>query len=97
MTKDQMTPLEKTEALYAELVAGYGGGSDRETRAAAKLLMVALAKLKEHAGPGWQSLAEEYIHMLRDDPARFERLLEANRGHGKQQRVDPDGVDTLIA
>ena len=31
-----MTPLEKAEALYLELVAGYGEGSDRELRAASK-------------------------------------------------------------
>ena len=40
-----MTPLEKVEALYDELVAHYGAGEDKEIRAAAKLLLVALAKV----------------------------------------------------
>ncbi len=78
-----MTPLEKVEALYAELVDWYGEGSDRETRAAAKLLMVALLKLKEHGGIGWQGLVDEYLLMLRNDPERFQRMLEANRGESK--------------
>ncbi|AGA90680.1 hypothetical protein Thimo_1915 [Thioflavicoccus mobilis 8321] len=78
-----MTPLERVEALYEELVDWYGEGADRETRAAAKLLMVALAKLQTHGGPGWQGLVEEYLLMLRNDPDRFARLLEANRSNRK--------------
>lgn len=78
-----MTPLEKAEALYAELVDWYGEGGDREIRAASKLLMVALLKLKEHGGVGWQGLVDQYLLMLRNDPERFQRLLEANRGETK--------------
>jgi hypothetical protein len=47
-----MTPLEKVEALYQELVAWYGEGSDREIRAASKLLMVALLKLESTGDSG---------------------------------------------
>jgi hypothetical protein len=78
-----MTPLEKVEALYGELVDWYGEGADRETRAASKLLMVALVKLKEHGGFGWQGLVEEHLIMLRNDPERYARMLEANRGEEK--------------
>jgi hypothetical protein len=78
-----MTPIEKVEVLYEELVAWYGEGTDRETRAAAKLLMIALLKLKEHGGSGWQSLVDAYILMLNTDPERFRRVLDAGRGEQK--------------
>ncbi|HYN77336.1 MAG TPA: hypothetical protein VES73_06045 [Lamprocystis sp. (in: g-proteobacteria)] len=80
-----MTPIEKVEALYDELVAWYGEGGDRETRAAAKLLMIALLKLNEHGGLGWQGLVEEYMLMLKNDPERFQRVLEANRGESRSR------------
>ncbi|MBK1724104.1 hypothetical protein CKO23_17955 [Thiocystis violacea] len=92
-----MTPLEKTEALYRELVAWYAEGPHRETRAAAKLLMVALLKLKEHGGPGWQGLVDEYLIMLRNEPERFQRMLDANRGKEKRPGAGPDRSDSLIA
>ncbi len=75
-----MTPIEKVEALYDDLVAWYGEGQDRECRAAAKLLMIALLKLKDHGGFGWQGLVEDYVLMLKNDPERFQRVLDANRG-----------------
>ncbi|WP_295389334.1 hypothetical protein [uncultured Thiodictyon sp.] len=75
-----MTPIEKVEALYDDLVAWYGDGQDRETRAAAKLLLVALLKLKEHGGFGWQGLVEDYVLMLKNDPERYQSVLDANRG-----------------
>ena len=78
-----MTPLEKAEALYQELVNWYAEGSDREIRAASKLLMVALLKLKEHGGFGWQGMVEDYMLILKNDPERYEKMLDANRGEGK--------------
>jgi hypothetical protein len=78
-----MTPIEKVETLYDDLVTWYGEGQDRETRAAAKLLMIALLKLKEHGGFGWQGLVEDYVLMLKNDPERFQRVLDANRGESK--------------
>lgn len=80
-----MTPLERVETLYQELVHWYGEGTDREVRAASKLLMVALLKLKEHGGFGWQGLVEDYLLMLRNDPDRYLAMLEANRGEGKKR------------
>ncbi len=92
-----MTPLEKAEALYQELVAWYGEGADRETRAASKLLMVALIRLKEHGGPGWRDLVEDYLTILKNDPERYQRMLESNRGKGKRHGANADGSDSLIA
>lgn len=81
-----MTPLERAEALYEELVGRYGEGEDREIRAASKLLMVALLKLKEHGGFGWQGLVEEYLIMLKNDPERYQKMLDTNRGERKERK-----------
>jgi hypothetical protein len=78
-----MTPLERVEALYHQLVADYGEGKDREVRAASKLLMVALLQLQEHGGPGWQGMVEDYVLMLKNDPERYRSMLDANRGVNK--------------
>jgi len=74
-----MTPLEKVEALYEELVTHYGDGQDREIRAAAQLLLVALAKFKKHGGQRGVDLAGEYLNLLRYEPEKLERILQANR------------------
>jgi hypothetical protein len=74
-----MTPLERTEALYRELVLHYHEAEDAEVRAAAKLLMVAIAELRRHGGPGWPDLIEEYLRIARQDPERFDRMLKGNR------------------
>ena len=85
-----MTPLEKVEALYRELVDWYGdGASDREVRAASKLLMVALFELARHNRFGWQGLVEDYLLMLKNDPERYRRMLEANRGGRKEGADEP--------
>ena len=78
-----MTPLEKTEALYGELVTWYGEGDKKELRAASKLLMVALDKLHEHGEHEWQALVKSYIDILANDPADFQRMLDAQRGEKK--------------
>ncbi len=79
MSQDPQPPIERVEALYAELVQHYGGGDQRELRAAAKILMVALAKFREHGGPQWAALLDEYVDILKQDPRRFQRMLESNR------------------
>lgn len=81
----EITPLEKVEDLYGDLVAWYGEGTDREIRAASKLLMIALLKLKEHGGFGWQGLVEDHLLMIRHDPERYQRMLDANRGERKEE------------
>jgi hypothetical protein len=78
-----MTPLEKVEALYEELVDWYGEANDREIRAASKLLMVALVELKAHGGFGWEGLVDDHLFMLKNDPERYRRMLDANRGERK--------------
>lgn len=81
-----MTPLEKAESLYEELVSSYGNGSDRELRAAAKLLMVALDRLRTHAGDDWQSLVYSYVDILARDPERFRQMIESQRGASKTDK-----------
>lgn len=74
-----MTPLEKVEALCDDLVAHYGEAEDREIRAATKLLLVAVARLKAQDKAGWEELVEEYVALARHDPEKFERVLAGNR------------------
>ena len=76
-----MTPLEKTEAFFDELVTHYGEGEDREIRAASKLMLVALAKFKEHGSPRGIELADEYLNLIKYDPEKFERIMQSNRSH----------------
>lgn len=73
-----MTPLERVEALHSELTSHYGDAKDREIRAAAKLLLVALDKFRTHGGTNWFALIDEYVQMVKHDPAKFERVLLAN-------------------
>ena len=61
-----MTPLERVEALYDSLLAHYGEGEDREIRASVKLLLVALDRLKRHAGPHWRQLVNEYLEIAKE-------------------------------
>jgi hypothetical protein len=83
-----MTPLERVEILYRELVEHYHEAEDAELRAAAKLLMVAIAELKRHGGPGWQGLLDEYVQIAREDPARFDRMLQGNRSNPSRPTGD---------
>ncbi len=78
-----MTPLEKTEALYEELVTWHENGDKKELRAASKLLMVALNKLHDHGGRDWETLVQSYVDILANDPAHFRRLLDSQRGEMK--------------
>ncbi|MCX4191400.1 hypothetical protein [Methylophaga sp. OBS1] len=82
----EFTPLEKIEVLYNELVNWYGEADKKELRVAAKLLIVALEKFSIHAGAGWQQMVQEYVDILKQDPDKFERILESNRGELKQKK-----------
>lgn len=79
-----MTPLDKVEFLYQHLVEFYGEANDREIRAASKLLMVAFAQLKAHAGPQWRALIEEYLQILVDEPQKFEKMMNTHRSSFKE-------------
>jgi hypothetical protein len=74
-----MTPLDKVEVLYRELVYSYGEGSDKEIRAASKLLMVALDEIKRHGGPQWREIVEEYMQILAENPQKYEKILATHR------------------
>jgi hypothetical protein len=80
MAKTPQSPTDRVEALFHELVAHYGAGDDRELRAAAKLLLVALAKFRAHGGEHWHTLLDEYVNIVKRDPVRFERMLQSNSG-----------------
>jgi hypothetical protein len=82
-----MTPLDKVEVLYQELVRSYGTAKDADIRASSKLLMVALYNLKQHAGNQWHALAMEYLDILQQDPARFERFMQSNRSVYEDQEL----------
>ncbi|EXJ14411.1 hypothetical protein [Imhoffiella purpurea] len=92
-----MTPLEKVEALYEELVVSYGDGRQREIRAASKLLLIALFELKEHDNRGWQDLVEDHVRMLRDEPERYRRLIDANRGRTKGLGLEDADLQDFVA
>ena len=74
-----MTPLERVEVFYRELVAHYHEAEDAELRAAAKLLLVAIAEFKRYGGADWERLLDEYVEIAKKDPARFERMVRGNR------------------
>jgi hypothetical protein len=73
-------PLSRTEAFYDDLVAHYKDGEAREIRAASKLLLVALDKFRNYGGSDWQSLVDEYITMVKENPAKFDRIVKSQRG-----------------
>ncbi|MBK1629440.1 hypothetical protein CKO31_01545 [Thiohalocapsa halophila] len=78
MSAKQPSPTERVEALFEALTSHYGDGDDRELRAAAKLLLVALDKIRTHGGRNWPSLLDEYIQIVKHDPERFARMLQSN-------------------
>ena len=85
MPKDRLSTTDRVEALYKSLVEHYGAGDDREIRAAAKLLMVALWQFRAHGGHNWAGLVDEYVRLIKGDPERFERMLESNAGRSADE------------
>ena len=78
-TVEELSPLQKVDQLYEELVAHYGDAEDRNLRAAAKLLLVALEKFQIHAGPEWVKLVNEYLSMVADNPQKTRRIMHCQR------------------
>ena len=74
-----MTPLDKVEVLYRDLVLHYEDAEDAEVRAASKLLMAALYNLRQHAGRQWHEVVQEYLEIIQQDPDKFERFMDSNR------------------
>ena len=85
-----MTPLARVEVLYHDLVAHYQGAEDAEVRAAAKLLLVAIAELKRYGGAGWAATVREYLGIAEDDPAQFDRILRASRNDAATGTTEED-------
>lgn len=81
----EFTPLEKVESLNKELVDWYGEADKKELRVAAKFLMVALEKISIHGGHAWHDLVAEYVDILKNDPEKFQKILESNRGELKSK------------
>ena len=82
----ELTPLEKVESLYSEIVSWYGEAEKKEQRAAANLLLVSLDKLATFEGENWHQLVIEYVDILKNDPDRFQRILLSNRGELKTKK-----------
>lgn len=82
----EFTPLEKIEALYEELLDWYGEADSKQLRVAAKFLLLALEKFSIHGGNNWHELVTEYIDILRKDPEKFQKIIEANRGELKEKK-----------
>jgi len=82
----ELTPLEKVESLFKELADWYGDADKKELRVAAKLLIVALEKFSQHGGHEWHDLVTEDVDMLKDDPEKFQKVIESNRGELKSKQ-----------
>lgn len=78
-TVEGLNPLQRVDQLYEELVAHYGDAEDRNIRAAAKLLLVALEKFQLHAGPDWVKLVNEYLCLVADNPQKARRVMNCQR------------------
>ena len=75
----ELTPFEHAEQVYELLVQHYSDGEDADIRAAAKMLLVVLDRMKQHGGPGWTQLFEEYLNIARYDHEKFDRMIQAQR------------------
>ena len=84
-----MTPLERTEALYEELLRWYGDGADKEMRAASKLLMVALDRLRTYGGDDWRTLVYSYIDTLEKTSTNFS-ITPSNGNVGETEEKEGD-------
>ncbi len=83
-----MTPMERVEALFGELVGHYHEARDAELRAAIKLLLVAIAELKQHGGSDWAGVVADYVAIAERDPQRFDRILRSNRSDPSLPMID---------
>ena len=71
-----LSPTERAEALYLDLCKHYEGGEDKEVRAAAKLLLVALSHLREHGGPNWDVTLDAYVKIAKTRPDKLASILQ---------------------
>lgn len=80
-----MSPLDKVEELYNDLVLHYGHGEKRELRAAIKLLLVALVNIEKHGGSGWHAIIDDYVDIAKYDPEKMACIVESNRADKKEE------------
>lgn len=77
----RLSPTERVDALFLDLCRHYEGGDDKEVRAAAKLLLVALARLREHGGVNWDVTLDAYVKIAKKQPEKLASILQqGNRG-----------------
>lgn len=79
----QLSPTERVDALYLDLCKHYEGGEDKEVRAAAKLLLVALARLREHGGSHWDVTLDAYVKIAKSHPDKLAGILQQGNGGRK--------------
>lgn len=75
-TVRRLSPTEQVDALYRDLCRHYEGRKDKESRAAAKLLLVALARLREHGGEHWDVTLDAYVKIAKHRPDRLAAILQ---------------------
>lgn len=73
------TPTERVEDLYTELCRHYEKANDKEVRAASKLLLVALARLREHGGPQWDDTLDAYVRIAKRRPEKLFHMLNGSK------------------
>ena len=81
------SPISQVDQLFQQLVLHYEEGEDRELRAAAKLLLVALDKFRRHGGKDWEQLLDQYVEMAKQRPEKLERILKSQRANTEQFAV----------
>lgn len=72
----RLSPTERVDALFLDLCKHYEGGEDKEVRAAAKLLLVALARLREHGGVHWDVTLDAYVKIAKKRPDKLASILQ---------------------
>ena len=77
----RLSPTERANALFLDLCNHYDGDDDKELRAASKMLMVALARLREHGGAHWDMTLDAYVKVAKNRPEKLDKVLQkCNRG-----------------
>ena len=76
----RLSPTERVDALYLDLCRHYEGCENKEVRAAAKLLLVALARLREHGGENWDVMLDAYVDIAKRRPDKLARILHGSSG-----------------
>lgn len=79
-SSSRQSPTERVDALYLDLCRHYEGDKNKEVRAAAKLLLVALVRLREHGGENWDLTLDAYVDIAKRRPDKLARILHGTSG-----------------